>query len=206
MKIQTVVTGYMGENAYVASDSKTAAVIDPGADAGAIEAAMQGLDCVAVLLTHAHFDHIGAAAYFKRKGAKIYMHSDDEKLLTGGGHLARQFGETLDEFAPDVFVSDGDELEIGEMKFKVLHTPGHTDGSVCYISENIVFSGDTLFCGGVGRTDFPSGSAQKLYRSIDEKLFALQGEYKILSGHGAPSSLSYEKKNNPFRIYLCANR
>ena len=187
MKIQTVVTGYMGENAYVASDGKTAAVIDPGADAGAIEAAMQGLDCVAVLLTHAHFDHIGAAAYFKRKGAKIYMHSDDEKLLTGGGHLARQFGETLDEFVPDVFVSDGDELEIGEMKFKVLHTPGHTDGSVCYIAENVVFSGDTLFCGGVGRTDFPSGSAQKLYRSIDEKLFALQGEYKILSGHGAPS-------------------
>ena len=165
MKIQTVVTGYMGENAYVASDGKTAAVIDPGADAGAIEAAMQGLDCVAVLLTHAHFDHIGAAAYFKRKGAKIYMHSDDEKLLTGGGHLARQFGETLDEFVPDVFVSDGDELEIGEMKFKVLHTPGHTDGSVCYIAENVVFSGDTLFCGGVGRTDFPSGSAQKLYRS-----------------------------------------
>ena len=196
MKIQTVVTGYMGENAYVASDGKTAAVIDPGADAGAIEAAMQGLDCVAVLLTHAHFDHIGAAAYFKRKGAKIYMHSDDEKLLTGGGHLARQFGETLDEFVPDVFVSDGDELEIGEMKFKVLHTPGHTDGSVCYITGNTIFSGDTLFRMSVGRTDFPSGNSQKLHESILKKLFVLNDNYEVLPGHGEKTRLGFEKKYN----------
>ncbi|MDE6398287.1 MAG: MBL fold metallo-hydrolase [Clostridiales bacterium] len=197
MHIQTVVTGEIRENAYVLDNGVEAVVIDPGADYEKIRSAMGDMPCAAVLLTHAHFDHIGVAARFQRDGAKIYMHAADEKLLHGGGHLADLFGASLELFTPDVWVKDGDILSLCGETIHVIATPGHTDGSVCYAADTVLFSGDTLFYRSVGRTDFPSGDASKLKRSL-QTLFAVEGDRTVLSGHGAPTRLSDERKNNPY--------
>ena len=197
MHVQTIVTGDIQENAYVLDDGAVAAVIDPGANYEKLRAAMGEMPCAAVLLTHAHFDHIGAAAHFQRDGAKIYMHAADEKLLRGGGHLAALFGASFENFTPDVWVKDGDEFTLCGETFRVISTPGHTDGSVCYCTDTVLFSGDTLFCRSVGRTDFPSGNAAKLKRSL-QTLFAVKGDRTVLSGHGSPTRLSDERENNPY--------
>lgn len=196
MQLQTLCVGALGVNTYILSDDAHALVIDPGAGYETIKA-MLGKPCTHVLLTHAHFDHIGAVASFQRDGAKVYLHEDDIPLLRGSGNLAAMFGATLQAFEPDVVLHDGDVIEFGGEKISVMSTPGHTDGSVCYIWGDVIFSGDTLFCMSVGRTDFPTGSGIKLRHSL-QKLFALKRDYKILPGHDAPTSLSFERKNNPY--------
>lgn len=198
MQIYKLTIGSLQENAYILSDEHSAAVIDPGAEYEKIKAAMGDKPCVAVLLTHAHYDHIGAAARFQKEGAKIYLHRDDVKLLSGHGNLSALFGETLDSFVPDVILEGGETLDICGEKIKVISTPGHTEGSVCYIAGDTVFSGDTLFYMSVGRTDFPSGSSLKLHDSIKNKLFKLPSEYKILPGHGESTVLGFEIENNPY--------
>ncbi len=202
MVIKRVTVGDIEENAYILDYGDSVAVIDAGAEYEKIKSAIDEKPCTHVLLTHAHFDHIGAAAKFKLDGAKIYLHRDDIKLLNGAGNLSAMFGEKLDEFSPDVILSDGDNIRLGECDVKVLSTPGHTDGSVCYIVGKTILSGDTLFRMSVGRTDFPSGNAQKLYDSIVNKLFKLADEYEVLPGHGEKTTLGFEKKYNP---YLCTN-
>lgn len=200
--IKKIVTGELNENAYVVDDGKVAFVVDPGADYEKIRTACD-CECVAVLLTHAHFDHIGAAAAFQKAGAKIYISETDSHILHTSGNLAAAFGIPLEEFDADILVHDADSFDIGDMEIRVLSTPGHTAGGVCYIADDAVFTGDTLFRLDVGRSDFPTGSADELADSIANKIFALDGEYTLYPGHGDITTLSFERKNNPYRIYLC---
>lgn len=197
MRIQTLTVGSLEENAYIADDGREAIVVDPGGDVERIRDAMGGLPCRAVLLTHAHYDHIGAVAALQRDGAKVYLHRADAALLRNGGHLAALFSASLDMFMPDVLLDGGETLAFCNERFHVMHTPGHTQGSVCYVAGNVIFAGDTLFRLSVGRTDFPTGDAQKLHASLDA-LFALPQDRTVLPGHGPSTTLSFEKKNNPY--------
>lgn len=197
-EIKTVTVGEIGENAYILDYGEGVLLIDPGADYVRIKALAAEKPVTHVLLTHAHYDHIGAVAAFQREGAKVCLHKDDVELLQGAGNLAALFGACLNYFKPDVILQGGETLDIGGNKLEVLHTPGHTAGSVCYVFGDTIFSGDTLFYLSVGRTDFPSGNQAALHRSVKEILFALSGEYKVLPGHGCPTQLSFERKNNPY--------
>ena len=157
------------------------------------------LTVVALLLTHGHFDHCAEAALFREKGAKIYICREELPVLSGEGNLGRRFHRPVIPFTPDVLVSDGDEFKIGSRNIKVLHTPGHTLGSVCYlIDDKYLFSGDTLFNQTIGRTDFPTGNAEALKRSVREKLFSLEKNYEVFPGHGIPTTLFFEKENNVY--------
>ncbi len=198
MKIHSLTVGPLAENAYIVEDETQVIVVDPGAEYEKIIAQFHGKPCTHVLLTHAHFDHIGAAAQLQKNGAKIILHAEDEKLLKGDGNLSSLFGETLCLFTPDILLNGTEKLSIGSLEISVLATPGHTDGSVCYVLGDTIFSGDTLFYLSAGRTDFPSGNSQKLKNSLKNVLFALAGEYRILPGHDRPTLLSFEKNNNPY--------
>lgn len=208
MEIKRLVLSDLGTNCYIVFAGESAVVIDPADDPEYI------INCVEkegakpewVLLTHGHFDHTGGAAYIREKcGAKVYIHENDNEMLTDSVK-ALAFFTPERGFEPceaDEFVHDGDAIELGGLTFKVLHTPGHTEGSVCYLltdpdtGANIMFSGDTLFRDSIGRSDTYSGNSGKLFDSLD-KLGALEGDYRVLPGHGPETKLSTEKKYNPF--------
>ncbi len=199
MRIKQITVGNIYENAYFIDCGDKSVLIDPGAQPEYIEKEMGESKCAYVLLTHAHFDHISAVRYFQRKGAAVYMHRDDMKLLNGKGNLAEMFGERLEPFTPDVLLNGGETLNLSGLEVKVISTPGHTDGSVCYISSDVIFSGDTLFFMSCGRTDFPSGSSEKMRRSLNNlMLLADKQDYKVYAGHGIATTLSAEKKSNPY--------
>lgn len=208
MEIKKLVLSGLGTNCYIVTSGETAVVIDPADSPEYIISSAEkgGVKIEWVLLTHGHFDHTGGAAFIREKcGAKVYIHNNDNEMLTDSVK-ALAFFTPERGFEPceaDAFVSDGDVLELGGLKFRVLHTPGHTEGSVCYLltdpdtGENIMFSGDTLFRDSIGRSDTYSGNSGKLFESL-EKLSALEDDYRVLPGHGPETKLSTEKKYNPF--------
>ena len=199
MKIVTLHTTMLETGTYVVINGGRAFVVDPGADAERIIAAAEaeGAKIEWVLLTHAHFDHIGAAAALQRKGAQIVLHRDDVKLIKSFQNLSVLAGVKVEHFTPDVTVAGGETLDVAGVSVKVIHTPGHTAGSVCYVAGDVIFSGDTLFALSYGRTDFPTGSFAQLKNSVVNKLFALEGDYKVLPGHEGPTTLDYERAHNP---------
>lgn len=199
MKIVTLHTTMLETDTYVVINGGRAFVVDPGADAERIIAAAEaeGAKIEWVLLTHAHFDHIGAAAALQREGAQIVLHRDDVKLIKSFQNLSVLAGVKVEHFTPDVTVAGGETLDVAGVSVKVIHTPGHTAGSVCYVAGDVIFSGDTLFALSYGRTDFPTGSFAQLKNSVVNKLFALEGDYKVLPGHEAPTTLDYERAHNP---------
>lgn len=199
MKIVTLHTTMLETGTYVVINGGRAFVVDPGADAGRIIAAAEaeGAKIEWVLLTHAHFDHIGAAAALQREGAQIVLHRDDVKLIKSFQNLSVLAGVKVEHFTPDVTVAGGETLDVAGVSVKVIHTPGHTAGSVCYVAGDVIFSGDTLFALSYGRTDFPTGSFAQLKNSVVNKLFALEGDYKVLPGHEGPTTLDYERAHNP---------
>ena len=199
MKIVTLHTTMLETGTYVVINGGRAFVVDPGADAERIIAAAEaeGAKIEWVLLTHAHFDHIGAAAALQREGAQIVLHRDDVKLVKSFQNLSVLAGVKVEHFTPDVTVAGGETLDVAGVSVKVIHTPGHTAGSVCYVAGDVIFSGDTLFALSYGRTDFPTGSFAQLKNSIVNKLFALEGDYKVLPGHEGPTTLDYERAHNP---------
>lgn len=199
MKIVTLHTTMLETDTYVVINGGRAFVVDPGADAERIIAAAEaeGAKIEWVLLTHAHFDHIGAAAALQRDGAQIVLHRDDVKLIKSFQNLSVLAGVKVEHFTPDVTVAGGETLDVAGVSVKVIHTPGHTAGSVCYVAGDVIFSGDTLFALSYGRTDFPTGSFAQLKNSVVNKLFALEGDYKVLPGHEAPTTLDYERAHNP---------
>lgn len=204
-KIKMMVLGQVSTNCYIfyEEDRKKAVVIDPAdcPDQIASFITENGLQLQGILLTHGHFDHVMAAEELKKKfQVKIYGHEEEAEVAKEPMlNLSSQFGYGFSVLV-DETVKDGETLAIDGFPMKVIHTPGHTKGSVCYYmeEEGILFSGDTLFAGSVGRTDFPTGSGATLLRSIKEKLAMLPDETMVLPGHGEQSDIGYEKMHNPF--------
>lgn len=199
MKTITFHTTALETNTYLALNGERAFVVDPGADADKILAAAEaeGAKIEWVLLTHAHFDHIGGVAELQRAGAKVVLHRDDLGIVSSFKNLAFYAGVKVEKFLPDVTVSGGETLDVAGVKVRVIHTPGHTAGGVCYVADDIIFTGDTLFELSYGRTDFPTGSFKELKNSVLNKLFVLPGDYRLLPGHGAPTTLAFEREHNP---------
>ncbi len=205
IKIGRIVMGSYGTNCYFLYREGEGRVIfvDP-ADRGAqIAQTMQknGFTVEAILLTHAHFDHIwGSKELREATGAKIYA-LDEEKLLCGNAraNVSEQAGRPY-TLEPDEYLHDGQEMTLADMTFRVIATPGHTGGSCCYYfaEPGFLVSGDTLFADSVGRTDFPTGSMSALVRSIREKLFVLPDETKVYPGHGDSTTVGHERRCNPY--------
>jgi Zn-dependent hydrolases, including glyoxylases len=187
MNIDVIRTGLIRENCYIVSDeNNVAAVVDPGDNAGKILAFIEekGYKPEVILITHGHFDHIGAAAEVKRKtGAKVAIHSADKDAL---------------RFEPDIIVEDGDVVKCGDLEFAVIETPGHTPGCVCYVCDNAMFSGDTLFYESIGRTDMEGGDFSEMRKSL-AKLAALpHKDMDVFPGHMQATTLEHERMHNPF--------
>ncbi|MDE7379483.1 MAG: MBL fold metallo-hydrolase [Clostridia bacterium] len=155
-----------------------------------------GLTPRAVLLTHGHLDHILGCPQMQKKGAEIYCGEGEDKFIFSEGNKSI-FGVKLPEFTVDKTLKDGEEIELYGLKIKVIATPGHTVGGVTYLIGDCLFTGDTLFQGSVGRCDFPTGDQKTLINSV-KKLYALDGNYTVYSGHGWDTTLDYERKNNMF--------
>ncbi len=205
MKVTRITGGPLPTNCYLLTDDVTdkTAVIDPGFDnaelTGAVLAA--GAENVtAILLTHGHFDHIMGVASIKRiTHAKVYIYSDDMMFPTDNSLnlSSMMMPAPTRTFTADAVLNDGDVIELGSLSIRVMHTPGHTIGSCCYLVENAIFTGDTLMKGSCGRTDFPTGSYPQMADSL-QKLRNLEGDYHIYPGHEGETTLEYERKNNPF--------
>ncbi len=198
MKIFSIKSGPLKVNSYFLVNEQTmrAVVIDAGESGNVISDVENktGIKVTANLLTHAHYDHSRNSKKLKENGVKIYISKEDSKKIYNGGHLG---GINFPVFEPDFTFSDGDELELEGIKIKVIATPGHSSGSVSFLVENNLFTGDTLLKESVGRTDFVTGDFESLKNSI-QKLYSLCGDYNVFPGHGEFTTLSYERKNNPF--------
>lgn len=208
MRLITLVCGALAVNTYLigADDTDECAVIDPGvAEPVLAELEKRSLRCTHILLTHGHFDHIDGVAELKEKtGAKVVVHEADAPMLGSGRlSLAVLLGQALRASQADITLGGGETLEIAGLSVRVLHTPGHTKGGVCYAleTERALFCGDTLFCGGAGRTDFPGGNAAELFRSISDTLFSLEGDYAVCCGHQEATTLDYERRHNPLVLH-----
>jgi len=204
MQIKTLMVGVIAANCHIAWCEKTgeAVVIDPGGDGEKINRFLdqQGLKVKYIVLTHGHGDHIAAVDEVRQKtGAQVAIHPKDAPMLTDPQkNLSGFLGGAVKLKPADLEVSDGEEIIFGTKKLKVLHTPGHTLGSISLYGEDVIFSGDTLFFGSVGRVDFPGGSWDKLLKSIRDKIFVLPDYTRVLPGHGPETTVGYEKKHNPF--------
>ena len=208
MKVQRFAVGELEANCYIYKDEATGrcAVIDPGDTSAALEQAIEecGRDCFDyILLTHCHFDHVGGVARVKElTGAPVAIHEFDAPGLRDSYvNLSGMWGGPKMIYpAADVTFSDREQFQVGESTFTVLHTPGHTAGSCCYLTEGILFSGDTLFRESVGRTDFPGGDAGELTDSL-AMLLRLDGDCLVYTGHYGPTTLSYEREYNPYACF-----
>ena len=197
MNIKAMQVGPIGTNCYLLEDESTrqAAVIDPGGDAPRLLAALKGLDVRRILLTHGHYDHTGAAAELAAAlpQAEVYIHERDYRDVDPGLFPLRT------QLSAVNFYGEGDRLPLGELTLEVLHTPGHSQGSVTLRCGDVLFCGDTLFAGSCGRTDFPGGDTAKILASL-RRLGELEGNLQVLPGHMESSTLDRERQVNP---YLC---
>jgi hydroxyacylglutathione hydrolase len=153
-----------------------------------------------ILLTHGHFDHVGAVRLLREtSGAKVFIHPDDAERMTTARRQGLIFGLSVpDPPAPDVLVGDGDTVAFEDRAFRVAHTPGHTPGCVSYILEAMAFVGDLIFAGSIGRTDLPGGDHDALIRAVREKIFVLPDDTVLFPGHGPATTVGEEKRSNPF--------
>ncbi len=212
IKIETFVFNLFSENTFVVWDEETkeAAVIDPGTSSLSEEELLEDfiskndLKIKYLINTHCHIDHILGCNFVKEKyNPQFLIPEKDVPLLQNGKAQASAFGVDYKEPPkPDGFITEEKELQLGETKIKFLFTPGHTPGEYCiYFEEDkICITGDVLFREGIGRTDLWGGDYNRLIRSIETKLFTLPGDVKIYPGHGEPSTINHEMKNNPFLV------
>lgn len=201
MKVISEKFGSMDNNCSLIIDEKTnqSALVDCNEFSQKIIDMIGDTDLKYILLTHGHFDHIiGVKSVKEKYGTQVVISKEDEPMLNSSKlSLAVFCNAPQNNVDADIIVKDGDEITLGETKIKVMATPGHTSGSVCYIAENCIFSGDTLFYCSCGRTDFPSGSPEQMMSSL-QKLKALDGDYKVYTGHNNLTTLDFERKNNPY--------
>lgn len=191
------------ENCYVVSDDTgEGVVIDPGGMAKEILAYIREkkLSIQAVLDTHGHCDHIGANdAIRDETGAPLYIHKADAPMFSDMRlNLSAFMGFKALSRPAEHLLSEGDKISFGQSELEVIHTPGHTVGGVCFVGDGVVFTGDTLFAGSIGRSDFPGGSEVELIGNIKKKLLALPDEMKVYSGHGPSSEIGWERQCNPY--------
>ena len=205
MIIKKLVVGPFASNCYIigSESNKEGAIIDPGADAEEILKNVRdlGLKTKFIVLTHGHIDHIGALKEVKdATGAEVAIHTDDAKSLHEQGQsLSVLFGLSYSPPPPpDRLLKGGDSIDIGDLHLLVLHTPGHSPGGICLLGEEVVFSGDTLFNYGIGRTDLPGGSYSQLMNSIHTKLMILPDNAIVYPGHGPDTTIGTERRGNPF--------
>ena len=203
MIVEKLVVGPFASNCYIvgSQSNKEGMIIDPGDEAKQILKRVKDLelDIKFIALTHGHIDHTGALKEVREvTGAKVAIHADDAKSLKVQS-LSRIFGLSYPTPPPpDRLLKDGDSIDVGDMHFEVLHTPGHTSGGICLLGEGVVFSGDTLFNYGVGRTDLPGGSSSQLMNSIQTKLMTLPDNTVVYPGHGPDTTIGAERKGNTF--------
>ena len=204
MLIKCIVVGMIGSNCYIVGCEKTkqAVVVDPGGEGQKILKYIkeQGLEVKYVINTHGHVDHIAANEEIREAtGAKVLIHELDAPMLVSSEHNFSQFvGHEVTLKPADQLLTDGDTIEFGDIKLKVLHTPGHTRGGMCLAAEGVVFTGDTLFNASIGRTDFPGGNYEAIINSIKTKLMSMPDETAVYPGHMGDSTIGYERKQNPF--------
>jgi glyoxylase-like metal-dependent hydrolase (beta-lactamase superfamily II) len=207
MFVRQMQVGHMAVFAYLVGDPERGEglVIDPAANVDGIihEARQNNINIKYIVNTHGHVDHMTGNAEMKtRTGAQLVVHRDDAELVMFTPLPLFKMHGTEKSPYPDILVSDGDAITVGSISLKVIHTPGHTPGGICLYSQGYVFTGDTLFVGAVGRTDFPGGSHRMLRHSITEKLFTLPDDTIVMPGHNygqKPSStIGHEKTHNPY--------
>ncbi len=203
---ETFPVGILRCNCTILGDESTreAMVIDPGDDISAVltRLARHHLTLKQIIVTHGHIDHVGGAVLLRRaSGAPIYMNQNDLPQLEIMEAQARWVGVRPPEVAPpDASAEDGMKLGIPNLPAEVLHTPGHTDGSIClyFAPQRLLFAGDTLFAGNIGRTDLPGGDPDAILRSIHNRLFTLPEQVEVIPGHGKKTTIGQERESNPF--------
>ena len=202
--VENLVVGPLMTNCYIVWDeaSNEGVIIDPGDDADIIITMLKelGVQVDRILATHCHFDHIAAVAALKRElELEFIAHEGDLFFVEDGKASARKWGFDIEQPPkPDRFIEDGDKIEVGNFSLEVLHTPGHSPGGVSYLHERVVFAGDCLFQGSIGRTDFRMGSLEELAKSIRTRLYTLPDNTLVYTGHGPVTTIGDEKAHNPF--------
>ena len=204
MKYEHIIVGAIETNCYIVYDDETkeCAVIDPGAEVEKIIRIIhqKELKPIMIINTHGHVDHVGANKdLLDEYSVPLLIHSADNPMLDQAGQTELSFFLGAKNSPPaDKFLVEGEKVEIGSVQLEIIHTPGHSPGSVSLLGEGILFSGDTLFWGGVGRTDLPGGSWNELVRSIKEKILTLPKDTLVLPGHGPKTTVDQEERQNPF--------
>lgn len=195
----------MAVNCYIVGceETREVAVIDPGGNHRSILGLLEkeNLKAVYIINTHGHIDHIGANRQVKEAtGAKILIHKEDAHMLENAvSNISFMMGSKVTSPAADQTLQDGDTIKIGNtVELEVIHTPGHTKGGICLKVDKIIFVGDTLFQGSIGRTDFPGGSYPQIIQSIKERLLCFEDDVVCYPGHGPGTTIGFERKNNPF--------
>jgi len=202
--IKELAVGPIMANCYIVGceRTKSAVVIDPGDETHKILMALAQSELMVkyILNTHGHFDHVGGNQKMKdATHADILIHAADAPMLSMLSAAGASFGLAVDDSPPaDRTIKEGDLITFGDITLKVIHTPGHSPGGVSFYTDGVVFVGDTLFAGSIGRTDFPGGNFETLISSIKNKLFPLGDNTKVYTGHGPATSIGMEKRYNPF--------
>ena len=203
-EVESLIVGPLFSNCYVVWDKevKQGVVIDPGDDADMILKTINelGVEIKYILATHGHFDHVGAVAPLKRKlKVEFLAHEEDFFFIEDGENAARRWNVDIEQPPkPDRFIKDGDKIRFGEFELEVLHTPGHSPGGVSFLYDHMLFGGDTLFQGSIGRTDFRKGSFEELSKSIKTRLYTLPDNTIVYTGHGPVTTIGDEKRYNAF--------
>ncbi len=203
MIIEKIVVGMLQVNCYIigSKDSGKGVIIDPGDEPDRIIdlVGTTGLEIKEIICTHGHFDHIGAAGELKNYlGALVLLHREDILVYKHSYEVAQEWGlDAEPQPEPDLYITEGHLIDLGSTTMRVIHTPGHSPGSICLTGEGFVLTGDTLFAGSIGRTDFPGGDYNRIGKSF-RMLMALDNSTKVMPGHGPSSTIGYERQHNPF--------